>query len=77
MKFVIAMMKHETNTFSPIQTPFDSFANQAAFFGDDAYSAFKDTNTPLAAFIDLAEKQGAEIIIPIAAKFNQLMRTHL
>ena len=68
MKFVIAMMKHETNTFSPVPTPFESFANHAAYYGADAYRAFKGTNTPMAAFIDLAEKEGAEIITPIAAE---------
>ena len=67
MKFVIAMMKHETNTFSPVPTPFESFANHAACYGGDAYRAFKGTNTPMAAFIDLAEKEGTEIITPIAA----------
>ena len=68
MKFVIAMMKHETNTFSPVPTPFESFANQAALLGEDAYHAFKGTNTPMAAFLDLAEKEKAEIVIPIAAE---------
>ena len=52
MKFVVAKMKHETNTFSPVPTPFKSFANQAAYYGADAYDAFKGTNTPMAAFID-------------------------
>ncbi len=68
MKFVIAMMKHETNTFSPVPTPFESFANHAAYFAADAYRAFKGTNTPMAAFIDLAEQEGAEIDTPIAAE---------
>ena len=68
MKFIIAMMKHETNTFSPVPTPFGSFASHAALFGADAYHAFKNTNTPMAAFLDLAEKEGAEVITPIAAE---------
>jgi microcystin degradation protein MlrC len=68
MRFVIAMMKHETNTFSPVATPYESFANHAAYTGEDAYHAFKGTNTPMAAFIDLAEKENAEIVTPIAAE---------
>lgn len=68
MRFVIAMMKHETNTFSPVPTPYESFANQAAYTGEDAYHAFKGTNTPMAAFIDLAEKENAKIVTPIAAE---------
>lgn len=27
MRLVIAMMRHETNTFSPVPTPFKSFAH--------------------------------------------------
>ena len=68
MKFVIAMMKHETNTFSPVPTPFESFARRGVYYGDDAYKAFKGTNTPLAAFFDLAKKADAEIVTPIAAE---------
>jgi microcystin degradation protein MlrC len=68
MKFVIAMMKHETNTFSPVPTSYESFARNAAYVGEDAYAAFKGTNTPMAAYIDLAEKEGIEIATPIAAE---------
>ncbi len=68
MRFVIAMMKHETNTFSPVPTPYESFTNHAAYTGEDAYHAFKGTNTAMAAFIDLAERENAEIVTPIAAE---------
>jgi microcystin degradation protein MlrC len=68
MKFVIAMMKHETNTFSPVPTTYGSFVSHAALSGDEACKAFKGTNTPLAAFVDLAEKEGADFTIPIAAE---------
>ena len=76
MKFVIAMMKHETNTFSPVPTPFESFATNAAHYGMDAYNAFKGTNTPMAAFIDLSEKEEAEITTPIAAEAWPSGRVH-
>jgi len=68
MRFVIAMMKHETNTFSPVPTPFESFGNRGPYFGQDAYEAFKDTNTPMSAFIDLAAKEKADIVTPVAAE---------
>jgi microcystin degradation protein MlrC len=69
MRVVIAMMKHETNTFSPVPTPLERFAvGQAApYTGRAAYTAFKGTGSAIAAFIDLAEAAGAEIVIPIAA----------
>ena len=68
MRFIIALMKHETNTFSPVPTPFESFGNRGPYFGQDAFEAFKDTNTPMSAFIDLAVKEKADIVTPIAAE---------
>lgn len=68
MRFVIALMKHETNTFSPVATTLESFGNRGPYYGQDAFEAFKDTNTPMGAFIDLAEKEGAEIVTPVAAE---------
>ena len=68
MRFVIAMMKHETNTFSPVPTPLKSFTQHACHFGKDALRVFRGTNTPTAAFIDLAESEKAEIVTPVAAE---------
>ncbi|MEQ8228223.1 MAG: M81 family metallopeptidase [Rhodospirillales bacterium] len=69
MRVVIAMMKHETNTFSPVPTPIERFARSTPmpYEGDAAYKAFKGTGSGTGGFIDLAEQAGAEIIIPIAA----------
>ena len=69
MRVVIAMMKHETNTFSPVPTPIERFARSTPlpYEGDAAYKAFKGTGSGTGGFIDLAEDAGAEIVIPIAA----------
>lgn len=69
MRVVIAMMKHETNTFSPVPTPLARFAKgqPEPFLGEAAYRAFKGTNSAMAAFIDLAEQAGATIATPVAA----------
>ncbi len=69
MRVVIAMMKHETNTFSPVPTPLARFARGQAlpFYDAEAYAAFKGTGSGMGAFIDLAEAAGAEIVTPIAA----------
>lgn len=69
MRVVIAMMKHETNTFSPVPTPLARFAagQEEPPRGRAAYEAFKGTGSAIAAFIDLAEAEGAEIVVPIAA----------
>jgi microcystin degradation protein MlrC len=66
MKFVIAQMEHETNTFSPVPTPWESFGPNGAYLGADAYRAMKGTRTPIGAFIDLAEKEKAELVTPVA-----------
>ena len=69
MRAVIAMMKHETNTFSPVPTPIERFARATPmpYEGAAAYRAFKGTGSGIGGFIDLAEEAGAEITIPIAA----------
>ena len=66
MKIVIAQMEHETNTFSPVETPWDSFGPDGPYIGVQAYRAMKGTKTPIGAFIDAAEKVNAEIITPVA-----------
>ena len=69
MKLVIAQMKHETNTYSPVPTPLARFATGSALppEGLAAYEAYKGTGSAIAAFIDLAEAAGAEFTIPVAA----------
>lgn len=68
MRLVIAMMKHETNTFSPIVTDFARFQDWGAHFGPDARRAYEGTGMPMAAYIDLAKAAGAEIVTPVAAE---------
>lgn len=69
MKLVIAMLKHETNTFSPLPTPLESLGPDGGpLRGAAAYAHFKGTRIPMGAFIDLAEAAGAEIVIPVAAR---------
>jgi microcystin degradation protein MlrC len=63
-KLVVAMMMHETNTFSPVPTPLASFRPLS---GAAAIEEFKDTNTQLGGFLGVARKIGAEIIVPVAA----------
>lgn len=68
MRVVIAQMKHETNTFSPVPTPLARFAHgrAAPYHGGEVYEAFKGTGTAIGAFIDLAERAGAQAEFPIA-----------
>ncbi|MEO8143853.1 MAG: M81 family metallopeptidase [Betaproteobacteria bacterium] len=68
MKLVIAQMKHETNTFSPVPTPIARFAHGAPLplEGPAVREAYKGTGTALGAFIDLADQAGAEAVYPVA-----------
>ena len=63
-KIVVAMMMHETNTFSPVPTPLGAFRPLS---GPQAVEEFRDTNTQLGGFLHVAEGMGAEIAVPIAA----------
>jgi microcystin degradation protein MlrC len=63
LKLVLAMMMHETNTFSPVPTPLSSFRPLS---GEAAIAEFKDTNTQLGGFLDVAQGAGAEIVLPVA-----------
>jgi microcystin degradation protein MlrC len=71
MRLVIAMMQHETNTFSPVPTPLERFARgntrPVPFEGRQVLEAFRDTGTAIGGFIDAAEEAGAEMVFPIAA----------
>ncbi len=68
MRIVMAMMKHETNTFSPVPTPWTRFEAWGAHFGPDVVVAYEQTNMTLGAYIKLARAAGAEIVSPIAAE---------
>ncbi len=68
MKILIAMMKHETNTFSPIPTNWKRFEDWGIHFGSKALEVYQHTGMPMAAYIDLAKSIGAEIITPVAAE---------
>lgn len=71
MRYVIALMRHETNTFAPAKTPLASFSRgsdtDAPLLGEKAIQACSGTNNAAAAFIDLARQQGDEIVMPIMA----------
>lgn len=68
MRLVLAMMKHETNTFSPIPTPLQRFRDWSCEYDEDVIRAYERTNMTLGAYLALARREGAEVITPIAAE---------
>jgi microcystin degradation protein MlrC len=68
-RIVCALIKHETNTFSPIATPITSFGHgNGPAFGDAARARFEGTNSPLAAYLDVVKANGDEAVTPVAAE---------
>ena len=61
MRLLIAMMKHETNTFSPVPTDWRRFEDWGLHQGEGVPAALAGTNTPTAAYLDLARAAGAVI----------------
>lgn len=68
MKIVVAMMKHETNTFSPVPTRFEDFGPGGPLIGQAAYDAFRTSGLSMAGLLDVAEQAGADIETPVAAR---------
>ncbi len=69
MKLVIAQMKHETNTYSPVPTPLVRFGDGTSPppEGAAAIAAYRGTGSAIGAFLELAEAAGAQVHVPIAA----------
>ncbi len=68
-RYVVALIKHETNTFSPLSTPLAAFGHgEGPAFGAEARARFEGTNTPMAAYLDLARTENADVVTPVAAE---------
>lgn len=71
MKFVIALWRHETNTFSPIPTQLSDFRRGTGIdgpaYGEKAREACEGTNSAAAAYLDLAKEIGAEVEFVVCA----------
>lgn len=70
MRLLVAMFKHETNTFSPVPTPLERFYRgvPANASSAEAIDAFRGTGLAIGGFIDVAERIGAEIVVATAAE---------
>jgi microcystin degradation protein MlrC len=70
MRLLVAMFKHETNTFSPVPTPFERFyrSSSATASNEEAIAAYRGTGLAIGGFIDVAERIGAEVVVATAAE---------
>ena len=71
MKFVVALIRHETNTFSPVPTELSDFRRGTTTLGpadgEAARQACEGTNSAAAAYLDLARDMGAEVDFAVCA----------
>ena len=68
MRILAAMMKHETNSFSPVPTDKARFEAWGLYRGAAAIAAYRGAAMPVSAYFDLAETRGAEIVCPLIAE---------
>ena len=67
MKLFLAMMSHETNTFSNVPTDRGQFEARNLHYGGEILETFRGTGTCLGGMIDAAERHGARLIPSVAA----------
>ena len=77
-RVVVAMMEHETNTFSPVPTPLERFGRGPGVVpeGRAAYDSFKGTGTGIGGLLDVADAAGWDIVTPIAGNAAPSGRVH-
>ena len=68
MKVLIAMMSHETNTFSPVPTPLERFGSgKRPPEGEAALAVAVGRSSTMAGMVRVAREMNADIVTPIAA----------
>lgn len=64
---VVGRIKHETNTFSPLSTDYEDFSANSLYFGEEILEEFRDTNTDLGGFLNVADARGWQVVPSVAA----------
>jgi microcystin degradation protein MlrC len=64
---LLAGFKHETNTFSALQTGLDAYRACALYLDDDVPAKLRATKTEMAAFLDFCEQQNWRTVHPVYA----------
>jgi microcystin degradation protein MlrC len=77
MKILIAMMSHETNTFSPVPTPLERFGHgEPPAEGPDVLQYLQNRGSTMAGMLAVAQEEGVEIVTPILAGAPPSGRVH-
>ena len=68
MRVLLAAIRHETNSFSPLPTPFEAFFPEGRpVIGAAVLAAHDGTRTAFGGLIDGARAAGAELVLPLFA----------
>ena len=69
MRVVTGTICHETSTFTPVATTWESYRDEhfGCLRGEEILEKFRGTNTPIGGFLDSAEKHGFELIPTVYA----------
>jgi microcystin degradation protein MlrC len=67
VRFFVAMVSHETNTFSPIRTDRRQFETRDLRYGGEILEAYRGTGTCLGGMIDAADARGIALVPSLAA----------
>ena len=69
MRVIIGAIAHETSTFTPVETTWDSYRKERFGYlcGDEVIARFRGTNTPTGGFIEGAGEHGFEVVPTIFA----------
>ena len=68
MHALLAMLKHETNAFSPIKTDLNRFKQWIYLKNSLVIEKLGNTNSAIAGYLDLAEQSVFSVDTPIAAE---------
>jgi microcystin degradation protein MlrC len=67
VRFFVAMVSHETNTFSPIRTDRAQFEARELRYGGEVLEAYRGTGTCLGGMLDGATARGVTLVFSLAA----------
>ena len=67
MRAFLAMMSHETNTFSNVPTDRSQFEARDLRYGGEIVETFRKTGTCLGGMIEVAERRGLALVPSVAA----------
>jgi microcystin degradation protein MlrC len=67
VRFFVAMVSHETNTFSPVRTDRLQFEARDLRYGGELLEAYRGTGTCLGGMIDAAAARGVTLVPSLAA----------